>query len=218
MTSILALAFPLYNDGPPSHHLEILHVSGPVGASMDCIPESFSCEVQQWLVVASGWVSQVATALVDRFNELVDWIKAQLKELVAIGSFAFAIWKWLRYRDSALFARFRELLEKEERRLRHARSDLAEIITRPAPGQTAVFPLFAEEPLRQVFRKRRWSSVLNSDDRETRTDKRLSRALVRIDEQIEWAERQHEFFREQRAAVHLLKGAIASVAVGARPR
>jgi hypothetical protein len=181
-----------------------------VGAFMDCVSGSISCEVQQWLVIASGWVSQLATALVDRFNELVDWIKAQLKELIAIGSFAFAIWKWLRYRDSALFARFRELLEKEERRLRHARSDLTEIIARPAPGQTAVMPLFAEESLRQVFRKRRWSSVLSSDDRQTRTDKRLTRALERIDEQIEWAERQHEFFREQRATVHLLKGAIAS--------
>ena len=177
---------------------------------MDCIPGSFSCDVQQWLIVESGWVSQVATALVDRFNDVVDWIRAQLKELIAIGSFAFAIWKWLRYRDSALFARFRELLEKEERRLRHARSDLAEIITRPAPGQTAAMPLFVEEPLRQVFRKRGWSGVLSNDDRQTRTDKRLSRALVRIDEQIGWAERQHQFFREQRAAVHLLKGAIAS--------
>lgn len=177
---------------------------------MDCVQGNFACDVQQWLAFAFSWVAEAVSYVVGRFNELIDWLKSQLKELIAIGSFAFAVWKWLRYRDSALFARFRELLEKEERRLRHARSDLLEIICRPAPGQSAEVPLFAEEPLRQIFRRRRWAGVLNVTDPETRADRKLNRALADIDEQIDWGEKRQAFFREQRASVHLLKGAIAS--------
>ena len=177
---------------------------------MDCGQVSFVCDAQQLLTMVVTWVADALRTAVYQFNLLVDWIRSQLKELIAIGGFAFAVWKWLRYRDSQLFLRFRELLEKEERRLRHARTDLLEIVCRPTPGQSVNTPLFAEEPLRQVFRKRRWERVLNIFDRQTRTDRKLDRALAAINEQIEWCEKRQHFYREQRSAVHLLKGAMAS--------
>src|SRR5262249_27899110 len=137
---------------------------------MDCGQASFICDVQHLVTLAIAWMAGAIGYAVGQFNLLVDWIRSQLKELIAIGSFAFAVWKWLRYPDSQLFLRFRELLEKEEDRLRHAHSDLAEIICRPAPGQSVTMPLFVEEPLLRIFRKRRWAGVLNVTDYETRTD------------------------------------------------
>jgi tetratricopeptide (TPR) repeat protein len=180
---------------------------------MDCAAGNFLCYFDVIRLNAGELLPVLRDtigSLTDLFNGLVDTVKPHLNALIALGSFAFAVWKWVRYRESALFRRFRELVEKTVRGLRAGRSDLLEIVCRPAPGQTATAPLFAENALRRVFLRRRWRLVLSSADPITSTDRLLDRALQQIDKQIEWCEMREAVFREQRATVHLLKGAIAS--------
>ncbi len=180
---------------------------------MDCVAGDFTCYFDALRLKAMELLPvlrDTVLALTDFFNALVDTVKPHLNALIALGSFAFAVWKWVRYRESALFRRFRELVERTVRGLRAGRSDLLEIICRPAPGQSATVPIFAENALRRVFLRRRWRLVLSAADPITSTDRLLDRALRQIDKQIEWCEMREAVFREQRATVHLLKGAIAS--------
>lgn len=144
------------------------------------------------------------------FNAAIEALKPHLSPLVALGSFAFAIFKWYRYRDSVLFLRLRDLIKKTVDGLRIGRSDLLAIVCRPAPGQSATAPLFIEDNLRRLIERRYWWRVLHSTDPITRVDKQLGRSLAKIDEQLEWTEQRLKLIREQRATVHLVKGAIAS--------
>ena len=57
---------------------------------------------------------------------------------------------------------------------------------------------------------RYWWRVLSSRDPITSADRRLDRTLKEIDTQLQWTEMRLELYREQRATVHLVKGAIAS--------
>src|SRR5207302_223482 len=60
-----------------------------------------------------------------------------------------------------------------------------------------------------LIERRYWWRILNRDP-VTRVDKQLARSLTRIDQQLEWTELRLKLIREQRATVHLVKGAIAS--------
>jgi len=161
---------------------------------------------------ATSWFVRFAVQQVtDVFNKVIDALRPHLHSLIALGSLSFAIWKWWRYREAALFRRLKEFVEKEVVNLRTGRTDLLDIICRPSPGQVvAAVPLFSEPRLQTVFFKRHWGWVLSSKDPVTRTERRLDRALEKIDKQLAWTKMRETHFREQRATAHLIKGAIAS--------
>src|SRR5262249_46023278 len=127
-----------------------------------------------------------------------------------VASLSFAIWKWVRYCEAALFDRLKDRVARTVSGLRVGRTDLLEIVCRPTPGQRANAPLFIENDLRRVLLKNSWRRTLRNQVPLTRTDRRLNRVLREIDEQLAWTEMRLAVFREQRATVHLIKGAIAS--------
>src|SRR5262245_29247149 len=170
-----------------------------------CKTNFAGCPDATWFFVRFG--AHQVTAV---FNAAVDALKPHLQSLIALGSSSFAVWKWWRYREAALFRRLKERVEKEVVDLRVGRADLLDIICRPSPGQVATVPLFAEDRLRTVFFKRHWRWVLSSNDPVTTTDRRLDRALTEIEKQLTWTKMRETYYREQRATVHLIKGAIAS--------
>jgi tetratricopeptide (TPR) repeat protein len=171
-------------------------------------------ELLVWSRSLQPAIEELIRAIVETIDQLLtgfsNLLGRHLQSLITLASFSFGVWKWYRYREAALLRRLREFLEREERGLRHARSNLLEIVCRPAPGQRTTAPLFSVEPLRRVLLKRYWRPTLSIADPITGTDRRLNRALRQIDKQLDWGERQQAFFRQQRASVHLLRGAIAS--------
>jgi hypothetical protein len=180
---------------------------------MDCGAGDFACYIDADHLKSLQVVPllrELAQFLTFIFNAAVEALKPHLNALVALASLSFAIWKWYRYRDAALFDRLKELIAKTVTGLRVDRADLLEAICRPAPGQTPKAPLFIESDLRRVLLKRSWSQVLRSRTRLTRTERRLDSVLEEIDKQLSWTEMRLALFREQRATVHVIKGAIAS--------
>jgi hypothetical protein len=180
---------------------------------MDCTTGDFACYAdlirQKWLEWAPIFQS-LTEALTNFYNAAIEALKPHLHSLIALGSLSFAIWKWVRYREGALFRRLKELVAKTISGLRLGRADLTAIVCRPAPGQSPTAPLFIEEALRSVLLRRYWWRVLSSRDPITSADRRLDRTLKEIDNQLQWTEMRLELYREQRATVHLVKGAIAS--------
>jgi len=152
----------------------------------------------------------LATSITDFFNTAVETLKPHLSPLITLGSLSFAIYKWVLYRDSVLFLRLKDLVAKTISTLMIGRSDLLALVCRPAPGQTTTAPLFIEDNLRSLMERRYWWRILSRRDPVTRVDKQLSKSLTQIDKQLEWTELRLKLFREQRATVHLIKGAIAS--------
>ena len=77
---------------------------------MDCGAGDFAC----YFEIARGYILEwspvvraMAAFLTDLFNAAIEAIKPHLQSLIALGSLSFAIWKWVRYREGALFRRLR---------------------------------------------------------------------------------------------------------------
>jgi hypothetical protein len=104
---------------------------------MDCVTGDFGCYFEFVRVKASEvapFIRWLAASITDLFNAVIEALKPHLSSLITLGSLSFAIYKWLRYRDSVLFLRLRDLVAKTIRGLRVARSDLLALVCRPAPG------------------------------------------------------------------------------------
>ena len=151
----------------------------------------------------------LAALLTDLFNAAIEAIKPHLQSLIALGSLSFAIWKWVRYREGALFRRLKDLIAKTISGLRIGRSDLLGIRVQAVArsecdrsafhrGATSTGSLAAQ--LVAHLKQRSHHEYRPATDR----------ALKEIDKQLQWTEMHLALFREQRATVHLIKGAIAS--------
>ena len=131
---------------------------------MDCVTGDFSCYFEFVRVTASEvapFIRWLAASITDLFNAVIEALKPHLSSLITLGSLSFAIYKWLRYRDSVLFLRLRDLVAKTISGLRVGRSDLLALVCRPAPGQSASAPLFIEDDLRSLIERRYWWRVLH---------------------------------------------------------
>ena len=182
---------------------------------MDCAQGSIACDVQQWLTIAIAGLSEAIRYGLDQFNLLIDWIRSQLKELIAIFSFAFAIWRWWRYRESVLHRRLAEYLAEQDRRLSFARDDMLQAIFRPGRRRTFNEPLFAAKSLRNVLRQRRWDALFDFRSIDKSAEHNLDRALGEIDRRLGLAVAALTSLRSQMASAHMLKGAIAAARASA---
>jgi hypothetical protein len=177
---------------------------------MDCGQGNLFCDIQHWLTVSIIWISDALQYAVDQFNLLVDWIRSQLKELIAIGSLALAIWKWWRYRENVLHRRLAEYLTEQDHRLKNARDDVLQAIFRPGRRRAFNEPVFAARSLRDVLRRRRWDSKLGLRKIERNAEHKLDRALNEIDHRLGITVAALTSLRAQMASAYVLKGAIAS--------
>jgi hypothetical protein len=179
---------------------------------MDCGAGDIACHFDFVRIKLLEWspaLQDAASFVTELFNAIIDAIKPHLQSLIALGSLSFAIWKWVRYREGALFSRLKDQVADTVSGLRVGRTNLLGIVCRPTPGQSPSAPLFIEDDIRRVLLRRSWWRVLNRDPM-TSTDRRLTRVLREIDKQLAWTEMRLALFREQRATVHLIRGAIAS--------
>src|SRR5262245_44915150 len=91
----------------PSPATDSVTGSGP----MDCGTGDFACYVDVIRIKLLAWspaLQDAASFLTDLFNSIIEAIKPHLHSLIALGSLSFAIWKWVRYREGALFARLKD--------------------------------------------------------------------------------------------------------------
>jgi hypothetical protein len=71
-------------------------------------------------------------------------IVADNSTLDGLLGWGLGVWKWWESRESNLFRRFEEMMERQEARLVKACSDPLDIMRRPGPGLLIGTPLFVE--------------------------------------------------------------------------
>jgi hypothetical protein len=171
---------------------------------MDCAATDYVCQVTVWLDEWAPGVLAWITWAFERLRPHIPW-------LVALASLSVTVVKWLQSRDSVTFKRLAEIIGEDDARLWQCRYDVLQTYTRPGPDRmTTNAPLYVVRPLRQVLQQRRWIPAFTFGSAMKRADRRLDKALRKLQDQIDWAEKRQRFLRRQLAAAHLLKGAVAS--------
>lgn len=122
--------------------------------------------------------------------------------IVGILSGSFGIWQALRFAEKRLAERLQEYLERDEQRLREARTTLLGAVTKGVPRRPNIKPVFLSDALSKAMRQLKWGRIGPAQDS-------LVAALKLAGEKEEAAGRLAEQHRKQKAAAHLLLGAIA---------
>ena len=146
-------------------------------------------------------------------SKFFTWLWSNVERLIAIGTGVFGFYQWWRFRDVRLHRRLQAYLDREERRLRHARSDILDLIERPGPQKNVVSAHFAIPALRRVLKRRNWDAVFRILSVERRVDGLLAQALDMIDNRIGTSRKVLEQYHAQAATAHLLRGVIASARI-----
>lgn len=184
---------------------------------MECGGEDVFCFVLSWISENELLASALTDELAKRWSNssgvwgfIADAARDYGQLVIGLIGGSFGIWKWFTYREKILHKRLTEYLDEQDRRLDHARSDILKALERPAPGKRFSDPIFADNRLRAVLKERRWdfSTFGKAIVRSVNAD--LDRSLAQIENRIETAESMLRSFREQRATVHLLRGAVAT--------
>jgi len=155
-------------------------------------------------------LQQVWRDAADTLRWIVESLRANANVIFGLAGFSFGVWRWWYYRESVLHKRLQEYLADQDRRLHQARTYVLEAIFRPGPKRQFADPLFAVKPLRSLLRRRGWRSLFGIRTIERGANRLLSKALRSVEARLETAEATLTSFQDQRASVHILKGAIAS--------
>lgn len=129
--------------------------------------------------------------------------------LLAIIPGSFAIHKWLYYGRTRLPQRYEEMLRVEEKRLHDARTALRQQIERPESITPFKAPIFLEPALKDALASLRWFRLWQRKDLGT-ADRKLEVAIGEIRNRLEEWENHRAHQLRQKAAAHLLRGAIAA--------
>ncbi|PPD28440.1 MAG: hypothetical protein CTY20_10180 [Hyphomicrobium sp.] len=122
--------------------------------------------------------------------------------IVGILSGSFGIWQALRFAEKRLANRLQEYLKRDEQRLRDARTTLLGAVTRGVPKKPNIKPVFLSDALTKAMKQLKWGPIGPAQES-------LMAALKLASEKEEAAGKLAEQHRRQKAAAHLLLGAIA---------
>lgn len=125
-----------------------------------------------------------------------------LAACVTIVGGTFGIIQAWRFAEKRLADGLRSYLRREEERLEGARQQLIGTIKKTSPGRPKVEPVYSSRELDKALRQLRWG-------RTEHAEQSLASALKLIDEKVGVAEGFVASHRRQKAAAHLLLGAIA---------
>ncbi len=157
--------------------------------------------------IADAW--QSTRTVLEVWKQELDPVIWIVSALLALIPGSFAIYKWWTYRNSRLPQRLKEMLEKEEGRLKTVRSELLSAVIRPSSTQVVAAPLFAEPQMLTTIRKLNWARWWRPRPFQA-VEAELELALVEMEQQQKFCEQRSELYRSQEATAYLLKGAIAS--------
>jgi tetratricopeptide (TPR) repeat protein len=137
---------------------------------------------------------------------LSDWNTTKtlqaMAALLSLATGSYGIYKAFRFAESRLANRLAEFLQREEERLADARHKLLSALSKPAVHRPHIHPVFANKFLNNALSQMRWG-------KKDRAESSLVDALQLIDEQVETAQQWQAAQKRQKAAAHLLLGALA---------
>jgi hypothetical protein len=178
---------------------------------MECGADELACHLIDW-ALNSPYVIKEAFDALDVVWTQAGWHIGQFlrehgEKLIAIASFSFAVWRWLRYREGVLHKRLQDYIRESDVRLEPTAAQVREAILRP--GRTAALPqpAFAIE-LRGILSVNGWRSFLRFSSIETQVERRLGHILKGINHREEIAREATRSLVKQRTQVRLLAGAI----------
>lgn len=167
---------------------------------MDCGAWNVVCGTQLLL-------ESLPEGLRSLIQALLSGIDPKLVVAFFFGAAGFYL-RWLR-RDAKIFARLEEILTMEERRLRHARSDVLSAMLRPAPPSGDEKPIYLLRSLRRILKRRNWDSILQRT-----SSKGIDGELAKVHRQLGKQEKllisAAHLNYQQRNAAFLIQGAISS--------
>ena len=121
---------------------------------------------------------------------------------VTISVGGFGIYQGWRFAEKRLGDRLSEYLKREEARLADARTRLIGALRKSERTRHVVEPLFSNAALSRALKQLKWGRIKPAEEG-------LQAALRLIDEKVSIAEERAVCHRRQKAAAHLLLGAIA---------
>jgi tetratricopeptide (TPR) repeat protein len=162
--------------------------------------------------ITIGWLSSsndAANTVAAWYQNRIDGFAKLLSPLITIASGSYALYKGFYFAETRLHFRLQDYLNREEARLRAARSQLRARIERPGPTRPFETPVFLEEPMQRAVGELGWARIFWSA--------RLPFAELNLESSIQQIERQlqlwrgHEaHYKRQLSSAHLLKGAISA--------
>jgi tetratricopeptide (TPR) repeat protein len=177
---------------------------------MDCGANEYTCQFIEWVLSNSNHLYELPKILgLVEGGWLVALIQQHGEKIVAIASFAFAVYKWWVYRERILHKRLEEYITESDKRLRPASSQVMEAILRPGRTATLPQPAFAVE-LREVLFRTSWAVGFGFMSPEAESKWRLGIALGGIRKRIRTSREALRSLQDQQAHVHLIAGAIAA--------
>src|SRR5271166_1764949 len=121
--------------------------------------------------------------------------------LLSIATGSYGLYKAYLYAEKRLAHRLFEFLQREEQRLADARHKLMLAHARPSIHKERIQTVFANRPLNSALHQMRWG-------KNERAERSLEDALKLINEQVDAAQQWQLAQKNQKAAAHLLLGAI----------
>jgi tetratricopeptide (TPR) repeat protein len=148
---------------------------------------------------------QAAAETIDAFLDS-EWDAAKvlqsLAACVTIAGGGYGIWQAYRFAERRLADRLLEYLRHEDERLKSARTALLSAVTRGVPKRPTVKPVFSNGQLSLALKQLKWG-------RTAKAEASLEAALKLTEEKLLTADKFAGIHRHQKAAAHLLLGAIA---------
>ncbi len=188
---------------------------------MECGAGEVLCFVSEWISSNESHlkevVSPVVTLLEQAFGSdgwLLNFLRAYGEKLIAAASFAFAVWRWLVYREGVLHKRLESYIRESDQRLEPTSRDLTEAILRPGRTARLPQPAYALE-LNGILRRRwrngsAWSYWVGLSALEDATSWRLGRRLGGIRKRMSTARKAMTSLQDQQAHLHIIAGSIAA--------
>lgn len=135
-----------------------------------------------------------------------------VQNVVAILSLGLAVFKWWKYREAKLHKRLLEYVRESDSRLGPTSRQAVDVILRPGSYLTTPQPTYAFE-LRKILRRYSWfgdpwQSLFGMFSAEAVSRINLERALSKVRNRHECAQRAEQSLQDQQAHIHLISGAI----------
>lgn len=167
------------------------------------------------LVVADRTVAIGLIGFFDtQFGTASQWVQKNAEVIVGALGLSFGFWKWWAFREKILHKRLTEYIEREDRRLDAAHTQIQSAISRPIQGQHTDAPLFAVASLRSIFKIQNWEPVIALQKSEAVVDKLLVDAISQTRKRIELGEDKVRLNRRQEMQSHSIRAAIAAAQAG----
>jgi len=169
-----------------------------------------------WVFLGPGgyWVDTVSSVAATKWTAVANWYQLKLEgsakllaPVITIVSGTYALVKAYKYAEARLHYRLHDFIDREERRLREARSKMRMLADKPGIKREFVEPGFLDDNLRTAIRELGWGSYFLPPQMGL-VEYQLTSAIAQIEHQSNLSIERQRHLERQLATAHLLKGAL----------